>query len=60
LIEVRRIDSRAPWSGALAEVCTVDGNAVVPDATGQPDPRSIPAGHRALRFEHCPYCLSFD
>ncbi len=48
----------ASWGGALAEVCTADGIAVVPGATGQADPRPAPAGHRALRFEHCPYCLS--
>jgi len=48
----------ASWGGALAEVCTVEGVAVVPDATGLADPRPVPAGHRALRFEHCPYCLS--
>ena len=46
------------WGGALAEICTVDGVATIPDATGRPDPRPVPAGHQALRFEHCPYCLS--
>ncbi len=50
--------SGAPWGGALGEVCTVDGVVVVSDAAGQSDPRPVPAGHRALRVEHCPYCLS--
>jgi len=48
----------APWGGALAEICTIDGAAVVADATGQRDSRSVPADHELLRFEHCPYCLS--
>ncbi|HQY27259.1 MAG TPA: DUF2946 domain-containing protein [Burkholderiaceae bacterium] len=47
----------APWGGALAEICSVEGPGWTSKASARSGSGSKPANHDALRFEHCPYCL---
>ncbi|RPH67384.1 MAG: DUF2946 domain-containing protein [Burkholderiales bacterium] len=47
-----------PWGGGLGEICTVDGVGPVSTAQAQSSTRPAQSGPEALRFEHCPDCLS--